>query len=80
MELRALVAGTIADIQATTTRHQLKMRAMQGEKIDLISVAEIVRMMERRLTQAVFSRETSAVLEILLRSNERLERIISIAA
>src|SRR5207253_8035327 len=49
----------------TLLRLELKMRAMRGEKIDLFSVAEIVRMMERRLTQAVFSRETSAVLEIL---------------
>jgi Fe-S-cluster containining protein len=61
-------------------RLEMKVQMIRGKKPDLPAVAELVRTLERRLTQASFSRETSAVLEILLRSSERLDRIVSLAA
>lgn len=46
----------------------------------LIRLAEYLRTMERRLTVAVYSEETVAMLEVLLASPNRLERLLSIAA
>jgi PAS domain S-box-containing protein len=52
MELRALVAGTIADIQATTTRHQLKMRAIR-QVFDIWDERRLQEVLENLLTNAV---------------------------
>jgi Fe-S-cluster containining protein len=44
------------------------------------AAAELVRKLERRLTMARFSRESTSVLEVLLTSPSRAERILSLAA
>lgn len=44
------------------------------------TLAEEARLLERRLTVAYFSQETIAMLEILLLSPQRVERLISLAA
>jgi hypothetical protein len=61
-------------------RLEIKLRTIKGRKPDFAEVAEMVRTLERRLTQAALSKESTAVLEILLRSNERVDRIISLAS
>ncbi len=47
---------------------------------DVFEIAEIVRALDRRLTQVNFSLESSRVFELLLTSPERLERILSLSA
>ncbi len=51
----------------------------QGRRPDFYQVAEILRALERRLTQVYFSREATATLEVLLTSPARVERILSLA-
>lgn len=51
----------------------------KGAQIDFEEVAEIVRILERRLTVASFSRETKTMLEVLLSSSLRAERVANLA-
>jgi len=48
-------------------------------KIDFMQVAELVRTLERQLTTLRISQESSAVLQVLLESPKRFERILSLA-
>lgn len=60
----------------------VKARIFGGRRKDdltILEVAELVRTLERRLTVARFSEKSKAVLEVLLSSPERLERIVSLA-
>jgi Fe-S-cluster containining protein len=50
-----------------------------GQRPDFLAVAEMVRALERRLTQVAISRQTATVLEVLLTSPSRVERIVSLA-
>lgn len=52
----------------------------KGSEIAFEEVAECVRMLERRLTVASYSRETKTMLEVLLSSSERAERIAMLAS
>lgn len=67
-------------------RIMLKVRSLPGQRpvrTDQESFAEaqeLVRMLERRLTVARFSRQSIAMLEVLLASQSRIERILSISA
>jgi hypothetical protein len=56
-------------------RMQLKLRAGAGKPVEFWDVAELLRTCERRMTQMDFSRESSAILEVLLASPARLERL-----
>lgn len=51
----------------------------KGENIPFEEIAEIVRRLERRLTVANFSNEARLVLEVLLTSSKRVERIFSVS-
>jgi len=63
-------------------RLRIKIIALsQGLKtLDFLAVAEVLRALERRLSQTVFSKESTAILEVLLISPERLERLTSLAS
>ncbi len=52
----------------------------KGSDITFEETAECVRLLERRLTVANFSRETKTMLEVLLSSPERTKRIASLAS
>jgi hypothetical protein len=52
----------------------------ETKTMDFVEFAELVRVLERRLTDAQFSRETLSILEVLLRSPARLKRILALAA
>lgn len=62
----------------------LKMKTIEaktkGVEISFEETAECVRTLERRLTVASFSNQTKTVLEVLLSSTERAERIASLAS
>ena len=62
-------------------RFKLKIITLRdkGRRPDFYEVAEVLRALERRLTQVHFSREATAALEVLLTSPERAERILSLA-
>lgn len=59
-------------------RMQLKQQILSGKQIEFRDVAELLRTCERRMSQMNFSRETCTVLEILLSSPSRLERVRSL--
>jgi Fe-S-cluster containining protein len=63
-------------------RLKIKMiaRKREGRPVEFLEVAEIIRALERRLSQVNFSKESVAILEVLLCSPERAERILSLAA
>lgn len=48
----------------------------QVDAIGIMDLAEIIRTMERRLTQLALSRESKAALEVLLMSRERINRLL----
>ncbi len=52
----------------------------KGTDISFEETAECVRMLERRLTVANFSKQTKTMLEVLLSAPERSERIASLAS
>jgi Fe-S-cluster containining protein len=60
-------------------RIQAKLMALAGQQLSFESFAEILRRLERRLSQLNFSKESVSALEVLLRSPSRLERIAYIA-
>jgi len=62
-------------------RFKLKIITLRdkGRRPDFYEVAEVLRALERRLTQVHSSREATAALEVLLTSPERAERILSLA-
>lgn len=51
-----------------------------GSAITFEEVAECVRILERRLTVSKYSRETKTMLEVLLSSSDRAERIAALAS
>ncbi len=53
----------------------LKRLKLAGQTADFLALAETVRTIERRLSQMSYSSKTSAVLEVLLSSPSRLERV-----
>jgi hypothetical protein len=57
----------------------IRMRAKLSDTASLWDVGEILRTVERRMTQMNFSRESCSVLEILLSSPSRVERIRQLA-
>lgn len=62
---------------------EMLRRKKSSELTDLdsfVTMVEDARLLERRLTVAYFSKETIAMLEILLLSPQRIERLISLAA
>jgi hypothetical protein len=63
-------------------RIQFKMLGLSADAKakDVTYLAEIVRVLERRLTTARFGRQSSVMLEVLLSSPSRIERILSIAS
>ncbi len=63
-------------------RLKIKMTLLREGRdcLSMLELAEMVRTLERRLTQVSFSRESSAVLEVLLLSPERAERALLLAA
>ncbi|HEY9785661.1 MAG TPA: YkgJ family cysteine cluster protein [Candidatus Obscuribacterales bacterium] len=52
----------------------------KGKDISFVEVAESLRAIERRLTVTNFSDKSRAIIEVLLSSPERMERILSLAA
>lgn len=62
-------------------RIHLKLASLSGiDATDFNWQVEQVRMIERRLTVASLSREAHAILEVLLQSPARMERILSLSA
>ncbi len=62
-------------------RIHLKMAALAGvERMDFNWQAEQIRVLERRLTVASLSREAHSILEVLLQSPARIDRILSLSA
>jgi Fe-S-cluster containining protein len=62
-------------------RIHLKMAMLADvQKMDFNWQAEQIRTLERRLTVASLSREAQAILEVLLQSRSRIERILSLSA
>ncbi len=59
---------------------KMKLKNGGGKAIEFLELVEIVRALERRLSQVSFSKESVAILEVLLCSSERTERILSLAA
>jgi hypothetical protein len=51
-----------------------------GEEEQFNRLAELIRVLERRLTVASLSRESITILEVLLASPARMARILSLAA
>lgn len=60
-------------------RLKMKLTILQGGTLSLYDVAELVRTVERQLTQLAMSKETSAVMEVLLSSPSRIERVSDLA-
>lgn len=60
---------------------QLKSKGVDADRPgeQFQAACELVRILERRLTLAAFSRESTAMLEVLFTSPARLDRIISLA-
>lgn len=54
--------------------------ALKLKELDFVWFSEQIRILERRLTVATLSRESHAILEVLLQSPARIERILSLAA
>lgn len=50
------------------------------KELDFVWFSEQIRILERRLTVATLSRESHAILEVLLQSPARIDRILSLAA
>jgi signal transduction histidine kinase len=71
MELRALVAGTIANIQATTTRHQLKMRARR-HVFDIWDERRLQEVLENLLTNAVKYSPEGGLIVVSVRATKTL--------
>ena len=65
-------------ILVALVRLKIKMSVLANEGLrpSFLEVVEMVRALERRLSQVCFSKETMTVLEVLLMSPERLERIL----
>ena len=62
-------------------RIHLKLASIAGiDSSDFSWQVEQIRMLERRLTVASLSREAHAILEVLLQSPARIERILSLSA
>jgi len=62
-------------------RIHCKLASITGvESMDFNWQVEQIRMLERRLTVASLSREAHAILEVLLQSPARMERILSLSA
>ncbi len=62
-------------------RIHLKMAHLAGlDASDFVWQSEQIRMLERRLTVSTFSREAHAILEVLLQSPARIERILSLTS
>jgi Fe-S-cluster containining protein len=61
-------------------RIKVKLLRLSGEELSIANLAELVRVLERRLTNARFSRESTVILEVLLSSPSRIERIQALAA
>lgn len=57
-----------------------QLESVDADEVLFPKIVEEVRMLERRLTVANFSGETTAMLEVLLASPKRIERIISLAS
>lgn len=60
-------------------RLKMKLTILQGGTLSLYDVAELIRTVERQLTQLSMSKETSAVMEVLLSSPSRIERVWHLA-
>jgi Fe-S-cluster containining protein len=60
-------------------RMKMKLTILQGGTLSLYDVAELIRTVERQLTQLTMSRETSAVMEVLMSSPSRIERVWHLA-
>jgi len=69
-----LIVVTLAKV---TMKH--KMAQVEDERQTLSSLAELIRTLERRLTVASLSRESTALLEVLITSPRRLERLLTFA-
>lgn len=81
----SLVAGlnhlaTIVSLIRIVLKLKNITRKAKGHEIPFEEVAECVRMLERRLTVANYSRETKTMLEVLLSGAERSERIAVLAS
>lgn len=57
---------------------RLKLQLAAGEPLTFPFVAELLRTAERRLTQLSFSRDSVAVLEVMLTSSSRMERLVAL--
>lgn len=60
-------------------RLRAKLLVLRNGSISFFEYAEILRSLERRLTQMSFSKQTSAALEVLFSSPARLERVGQLA-
>lgn len=62
---------------------RLKTKALciaQGQKkLEFLQVAEIVKKLDQRLSHVTFNPESSKILEVMLTSPERVERLLSLA-
>lgn len=68
-------------VLVSLVRMKLKMdKLLLNEEPRFERAAELIRGMERRLTVATLSRESTAILEVLLAGTQRPERIASLAA
>ncbi len=69
-------------VLVSLVRLKVKMMAQsqQLNTLGFFAVAEIVRALDRQLSQAALSKQSVAVLEVLLSSPERIERIFALAA
>lgn len=76
----SLIAGTthliLLCVLLELKCRQLKLRGVE----DLAAVAELVRTLERRLTQLRLSAQSQAVLEVLFSEPERASRLLSLIA
>lgn len=57
---------------------RLKLQLAAGEPVTFEYAAELLRTAERRLTQLSFSRDSVAVLEVMLTSPSRMERLVAL--
>lgn len=57
---------------------RLKLQLAAGEAVTFDYAAELLRTAERRLTQLSFPRESAAVLEVMLTSPSRVERLVGL--
>lgn len=68
-------------VLVSLVRMKLKMdKLLLNQEPSFERAAELVRGMERRLTVATLSRESTAILEVLLAGSQRAERIASLTA